>query len=38
MTETITVVVLAIVAFGASAFGIWYINRGDSEENQDTEN
>ena len=40
MTETITVIVLAVVAFGASAFGVWYIYRGDGEneiENDSTD-
>ena len=37
MAETITVVILAVIAFGAGAFGIWYINRGEEEENQNEE-
>lgn len=36
MVETITVVVLAVIALGAGAFGIWYINHGE-EESQDKE-
>ena len=37
MVETITVIVLAVVAFGAGAFGVWYINHGEDEENQDAD-
>ena len=37
MVETVSVVVLAVLAFGAGAFGIWYINRGEEEDNQDTD-
>lgn len=35
MVETITVTVLAVLAFGAGAFGIWYINHGEEEESQE---
>lgn len=37
MVETVSVVVLAVLAFGAGAFGIWYINHGEEEDNQDTD-
>lgn len=37
MTETITVAILAVIAFGAGAFGIWYINHGEEEESQNEE-
>ena len=37
MVETVTVVILAVIVFSASAFGIWYINHGEDEENQDTD-
>lgn len=37
MAETITVVVLAVIVLGASAFGVWYINHGEDEDSQDTD-
>lgn len=37
MVETISVVVLAVLAFGATVFGIWYINHGEDEEDQKEE-
>lgn len=34
MAETITVIVLAALAFGGGIFGVWYINQGEDETNK----
>ena len=34
MAETITVIVLAVLAFGGGIFGVLYINQGEDEDSE----